>query len=180
MHGGIPITLLATAVAALAPQPQATAKPPLPAPAVSTAHLPRFPYLRWPGEFVPRNSPVEQTLGHFRFWDGNALQDVEGRTYLVTLVRRDRGRPFDEPLIRRTIEDDLARMGAVRIVSGRIPPSAIATINDADKQALLPGLGDFRDPVQTWIIRRPDRQIWVQFTGNPSQTSIAVVATLPD
>ena len=169
-------------LAAVTPQTRASVPPASPpAAAVSTAPLGRFPFLRWPAAFVPRAAPVDQPLGHFRFWDGTSLQDVEGRTFLVTLVRRDDRGAFDEDLLRRKVEGDLTRMGGVRIAAGRVPASVIATINDADRQALLPGLGDIgNSPVQTWIVRRRDRQIWVQYAGSPAQASIAVVATLPD
>ncbi|WP_375398563.1 hypothetical protein [uncultured Sphingomonas sp.] len=179
MYGRIRMIVLAAA--AIAPLLQSAASPARPASAAGIPRLSRFPYLRWPASVVPRNPPVVQAKGHFRFWDGTSLQDVEGRTYLATLVGRDGRRTFDEPLLRRKVEADLLRMGATRLASGRVPASLIDTINDADKQALLPGLGEIRsDPVETWTIRGRNRQIWFHYTGNPAQASIAVVETRLD
>ena len=176
------------ALAALAALGATTTAPPAPtvlaSPAqvpVTHAPMPRFPYLRWPAEVVPRAKPVERAVGHFRFWDGTALQDVEGRAFLVTLVRRDRNRAFDEDRIHRTVDADLTRMGGVRIAAGRVPHAVLDTINAGDRLALAPGLGDVRNSsAETWMIRRTNRQIWVQYTGNAAQISIAVVATRPD
>lgn len=143
--------------------------------AASKAPLARFPYLRWSADFVPKDAPAVAAVGHFRFWDGTALQDVEGRSYLATLVPRKDGKRDVAVLLQR-MEADLGRMGATRLASDRVPASAIATINAADKVALRAGLGDIEnDPVQTWTLRRGRRQVWFQFTGNSAQASIAVV-----
>ena len=169
-----PIGLLAAAAAAMAPVPQQYADPASPSLAVSRAPLPRFPYLRWPAAYGPQQPPVEQAVGHFRFWDGKALQDVEGRTWLATLVRHGgfRGEVFGQ-----AIEADLTRLGGIRIAAGRVPAALVDTINDADKQALRPGLGDVANSnVQTWIIRRANRQIWVQVGIEADRAAIAVVA----
>ena len=181
MQGRLVMIILIAATTAMTPQPQNGGGTPSAAAPISVAPLPRWPFLRWPDEVVPQNTPVDQGFGHFRFWDGKALQDVEGRTFMVTLVRRDGHGEFNEYLMRRTVESDLARMGGVRIAAGRVPRAVIDTINDTDRQALLPGLGDiWNSPVQTWIIRRPNRQIWVQYTDTSAEASIAVVETRPD
>ena len=180
MNGEALMGILAGAAAAMTPQVQHKGGASVVPATVSKAPLPRFPYLRWPADMMPKGAPVEQALGHFRFWDGTALQDVEGRTYLTMLVRRGGGE-VDGGLIRRRFETDLTRMGAVRVATGPVPASALATINDADRTALRPGLSHAdTDPGQTWIVRRRDRQIWVQFAVGADQASIAVVATWPD
>ncbi len=122
-----------------------------------------------------------QGFGHFLFWTGTQLRNVEGRTFLVTLVRRDDHGTFNEYLIRRTVENDLARMGAVRVAAGRIPSRVLATMSDVDEQSLGAGLGDaWNDPVQTWRVRRPTGDLWVQYTDNSAEASPAVVEARPD
>lgn len=145
---------------------------------ISTVPLGPFPYFRWPAEFVPQNTAVDESVGHFLFWTGQDLREVEGRTYLVTLVAADDRGTFNEYLIRKTIEGNLVRLGGVRVAAGRLPSRVIGTISDVDKQSLGAGLGDiWNDPVQTWRIRRADRDIWVHYTDDSARASLAVVET---
>jgi OOP family OmpA-OmpF porin len=148
------------------------------APAVAFDARPEmdFPYVHWPREFLPQNTPVNQGFGHFLFWDGKALQNVEGQTFLVTLVAAEGQSTFNEYLIRKTIEEEVGKMGGFKVAVGRIPLSVISEMTDVDKQSLSAGLGDiYNDPVQVWRIPLPKRDIWVQYTDNSAQASIAIV-----
>lgn len=161
---------LAAPIAALAQRAPTTAPNPEPSS--------DFPYVQWPHEFTPQNTPVDQGFGHFLFWDGKTLQNVEGRTFLVTLVRRDDQGSFNEYLIRRTVEGQVARMGGLKVASGRIPSRVIGDMSSVDKQSLGAGLGDiYNDPVQVWRIHRADHDIWVQYTDNSAEASLAIVET---
>lgn len=164
--------IVAAALAALS----ATASAPARAPA-RPGHAARagFPYLSWPAAVAPKDPPVRQPVGHFRFWDGSALQDVEGRTLLATLVLAGGG-AVDGAALRAAWERRLTALGARRIASGIVPASAVATINADDRKALAPGLGDVeRTPVDVWTLRRPGRQVWFQYGVGDAQASLAVV-----
>ena len=170
------ISLLLGAMASAQPRPM----PPGPAPqaAVTNAPLEPFPFLTWPADFKPQNQPVLRGLGHFQFWTGSSLHDVEGRTFLVTLIGA--GNDFNEYLIKKTVQGHLAKSGATKITASRIPRAVIESIPLTDRQSIGAGLGDpYNDPVETWLIQRPDRQIWVQYTDNSAQASLAVVETSP-
>ena len=146
--------------------------------AVTTGPLRPFPFVEWPAEFTPQNTPVEQEVGHFLFWDGSGLQDVEGRTFLVTLIHSGSSGEFNAYLMRKTVHAQLAEAGAVRIAAGKIPRPVIEAIPEVDRQSLLPGLGDvWNDPVETWVIKRPHHLIWLHYTENSAEASLAVVAS---
>lgn len=135
-----------------------------------------FPYIHWPGGFMPQNTPVDEDFGHFLFWDGKALQNIEGQTFLVTLVAAEGQSNFNEYLIRKTIEQEIGKMGGLKVAGGRIPPSAISEMTTVDKQSLSAGLGDiYNDSVQVWRVHLPKREIWIQYTDNSAQASIAIV-----
>lgn len=153
----------------------ALAAPPMAArPTARAAHA-AFPYLRWPASLAPQGGPTEQATGHFRFWDGSALQDVEGRTMLVALAPAGAA-AFDGAALHAAWDRRLTALGAKRIATGLIPPATLATINDADKTALAPGLGDAgHTPVSVWTLRRPGRQVWFQYGVGDARANLAVV-----
>ncbi len=169
------ITAAIMAAVVMAPALKASAAPTRRSSEGRIAHR-AFPYLRWPVDLAPKQTPVAAKLGHFRFWDGTALQDVEGRSYITTLVSGHSGGQLDDRVFRQAMEKELTRMGAVRIASGHVPAAAIATINDADRKSLASGLGDVaNDSVDTWTLRRPHRQVWFQYSAHSGQASVAVV-----
>lgn len=68
--------------------------------------------------------------------------------------------------------------GAVKISDARIPNDMLETIPQDVRMELLMGLGDvWNDPVQTWVIHRPEDEIWIHYTSNASEASLAVVET---
>lgn len=144
---------------------------------ITDYQLKEFPFFTWPEEFKPQNTPINQEIGHFFFWDGQKLNEVEGRTFLVTLMRADGG-VFNEYLIKKTIHEQLKSEGAVLLTSSKIPSAIISTISEVDREGIGQGLGDvYNDPVETWIIKRARYTIWIHYTDNSAEASLAVVAS---
>ena len=144
---------------------------------VTDAQLQDFPFLSWPTEYQPQNTPVSQEVGHFYFWDGHEEREVEGRTFLVTLDKASSG-TFNEYLIKKTVHDQLKAEGAVMIESAKIPREILLAIPEVDRQSLSAGMGDpYNDPLETWVIKRPRHMIWIQYSDNSAQASLAVVAS---
>ena len=182
-HHGTAALLLSVALAAAPPAvaraQDGASRMGVTAAPMTTAPLAPFPYLSWPSEFAPQNTPVVRSLGHFPFWTGKALHDVEGQTFLVTLVSAGGG-DFNEYLIKKVIQTQLTGAGAVRITASRVPSQVLQSIPEVDRQSLEAGMGDpYNSPVETWLIRRPDREIWIQYNDNSAQASLAVVETSP-
>ena len=167
-------SLLAVGVQAQTAQPSAAAQR-VP---ISTAALQPFPFLTWPADFQPQNPPVSQDDGHFYFWDGARLQDVSGRTFLVTLVQAGESGAFNEYSLKKSVHSQLADAGAVRIAAAKIPASVLRDMPEVDRMSLAPGMGDpYNDPVETWVIKRPHHLLWIQYSDNSAQASLAVVAS---
>lgn len=144
---------------------------------ITDAELQDFPFFNWPSEYQPQNTPVSQEVGHFHFWDGQSEKEVEGRTFLVTLIKASNG-TFNEYFIKKTVHDQLKAEGAVMIAAAKVPQEVIRAIPEVDRQSLSAGMGDpYNDPLETWVIKRAHHTIWVQYSDNSAQASLAVVAS---
>lgn len=97
-----------------------------------------------------------------RAWTGKAPHDVERQTFLVTLVSAGGG-DSNEYLIKKAMQKQFAKAGGVRVTASRIPSKVLQSIPDVGCESLGAGMGDaYNSPVETWLIRRPDREIWIQ------------------
>ncbi|WP_255601953.1 OmpA family protein [Glacieibacterium megasporae] len=160
---------------------------PAPAPAdfsidnvpVSNAPLGKFPFFGWPDDYVPQNKPQTNDFAHFLFWTGKSFKDVEGQTFMVTLVAAQ-NKQFSTYELKKNMEALFQQAGAVKLYEDKIPTAALKAIPDATRMELLMGLGDvWNDPSETWVIHRPHDAIWIHYTTNTSEASIAVVQTKP-
>lgn len=146
---------------------------------VSNAPLGKFPYFGLPDGYMARNTKQHLAFGHFLFWTGKTLKNVEGEVSMSEIVNKKEGN-FSPYELSRNLEKLFQQAGAVRIVQSKIPKDQMDAIPQDTKSELLTGLGDpWNDPVETWVIRRPNDAIWIHFTTNTSQAALTVVQTKP-
>ena len=144
---------------------------------VSNAPLGKFPFFGLPPKYAPQNTPKAPGFGHFLFWTGKALKDVEGQTYMVTIITPDSG-DFNTYDLKKNMLSLFQQAGGVKIAEGKIPQAVLDAIPETTRQELLMGLGDiWNNPVETWVVRRPHDAIWIHYTTNTAQASLAVVQT---
>ncbi len=142
---------------------------------VSNAPLGKFPFFGLPPGYQPQNTPKPAGFGHFPFWTGKAFEDVEGETYMVTIVGTEE-KEFFSYALKKNLETLFQQAGAVKISDAKIPTEALDAIPSTTRQELSMGMGDvWNDPAQTWVIRRPQDVIWIHYTTNTAQGSLAVV-----
>lgn len=146
---------------------------------VSDAPLGRFPYFALPDGYQPLNPPETREFGHFPFWTGTALHDVEGRVFLSLIGPRE-GKTYASYELRKNIEAVLTQAGGRKIADGRIPDAVTETLPEDIRVGMYEGLGNvYGAPVQTWVIRRPDRQIWVHFVPDSNGAAWTILETKP-
>ncbi|XYD11392.1 OmpA family protein [Methylobacterium sp. NMS12] len=146
---------------------------------VSEAPLGRFPYFALPDGYQPLNLPETREFGHFLFWTGTALHEVEGRVFLSLIGPRD-GKTFSAYELRKNVEAVLTQAGGRKIADGRIPASVTETLPEDIRVGMYEGLGNvYGAPAQTWVIRRPDRQIWVHFVPDSNGAAWTILETRP-
>ncbi|MCX4195734.1 OmpA family protein [Methylobacterium organophilum] len=146
---------------------------------VSDAPLGRFPYFALPDGYQPVNPPETREFGHFLFWTGAALREVEGKVFLSLIGPRD-GKTYSAYELRKNIEAVLTQAGGRKIADGRIPGSVTETLPEDIRVGMYEGLGNvYGAPMQTWVIRRPDRQIWVHFVPDSNGAAWTILETKP-
>ena len=146
---------------------------------ISNAPLGKFPFFGLPPKYEPQNTPKVPGFGHFTFWTGKAFHDIEGQTYMVTIITPESG-DFRTYELQKNMHVLFQQAGAVKVYEGKIPKPALDAISDATSQELLMGFGDiWNNPVETWVAHRPDGDIWIHYTTNSAQASLAVVQAKP-
>ncbi|MCW6513226.1 hypothetical protein [Lichenifustis flavocetrariae] len=117
---------------------------------LSNAPLGKFPFFGLPPDYVPQNTTKAPQFGHFLFWTGKALKDVEGETFMVTIVAKPDGKEFSSYVLKKNMEALFQQAGAVKISDGKIPDDALKTIPDDVRGDLIMGLGDvWNNPAET-------------------------------
>ncbi|WP_254606528.1 OmpA family protein [Sphingomonas bacterium] len=108
---------------------------------------------------------------------GKAFKDVEGQTYMVTIIA-PKSDDFSSYELQKNMHALFQQAGAVKVSEAKIPNETIDAIPDATRQELLMGLGDvWNSPAETWVVHRPTDEIWIHYATTTAQASLAVVET---
>ena len=150
---------------------------------VSEVELGEFPYLRLPAGYV-HTDRINSDYDRIAFWTGNGLEWVEGRVF-GSRVRgdEDQGKTFSLLEYRRNMQAAIQQAGGERIAEGQWSRAARDEMKDTDDNIGVRYNGVIGDiwnrPVETYVIRRPDRSIWIQITGSAHDGSILMAETAP-
>src|SRR5690606_2722574 len=110
-------------------------------------------------------------------WTGDRLEWVEGRV-IESLLHAERGTGWSRPAVVRNIDHQTAQAGGGQATEAQ-PPKEIIDAWD-EEQAYSQGRGDiYTAKVATWLVRRPDRNIWLHFVGNAASGSWMVIESAP-
>ena len=156
------------ATAASQPAPTPPAAPAAPAePAafsiesvpISNAPLGKFPYFGLPARYIVQNQAITHDYGRFPFWTGKDFAQIEGKVWLAAIVG-EKEADYSAFELKKNMETLFQAAGAVKIFEGRIPYDRIKALPAEELQDINPGFGDaYNNPAETWVIRRPDKQI---------------------
>jgi len=150
---------------------------------VSEVALGEFPYLRLPSGYVFADE-ARSDFDRIAFWTGDRLEWVEGRVYSAA-VRGDKaaGKTFALLEYRRNMRAAIEQAGGQRIAEGQWPRPLRDELKATDPDLGVRyngGLGDiWNEPVETYVIRRPDRQVWLQVTGYRHGGNLLMAETTP-
>lgn len=150
---------------------------------VSQAALGEFPYLRLPAGYV-HDDRVDTAYDRVAFWTGDRLAWVEGRVFSARVLGdKERGKTFALLEFQRNMQAAIRQAGGQRIAEGRWPRELRDELKQVDPDLGVRyngGLGDiWNRPVETFVIRRPDRAIWIQVTGYQHGGSLLMAETAP-
>ena len=146
---------------------------------ISNAPLGKFPYFGLPARYVVQNQAITRDYGRFPFWTGKDFAQIEGKTWLASIVG-EKEADYSAFEIKKNMETLFAQAGAVKIFEGRIPYERIKALPQEELQEINSGFGDaYNNPAEVWVIRRPDKQIWIHFAQDSAHSGMTVVETKP-
>lgn len=141
---------------------------------ISTADLGAFPY-------VPVTSGYEVSdektmdLAAFPIWTGAGFQVVEGKVRMAESGTPE-GKEYSRLEFERGIENAIKTAGGVRIANGVAPNELIENLPETLRNDMRLGLGPvYGNPFTSYVIRRPDRIIWVQVVSDSNRSAWTVV-----
>lgn len=148
---------------------------------VSEVALGEFPYLRLPTNYVYQKR-VESDYDRAAYWTGDRLEWVEGRVGGGRVTGdKAAGKKFALLEFQRNMQAAIREAGGQSIAQGRWPRELRDELKQTDPDLgvrLYGALGDiWNDAVETFVIRRPDRVIWVQMTGSQSSGNLLITET---
>jgi OOP family OmpA-OmpF porin len=145
---------------------------------VSQATLGDFPYFSLPKGYGNPNSPVPvRDFDRVAMWTGDRLEWVEGRIF-ESYVHAQDGKGWSRLEVIRNLDHQISQAGGVKVTESRPPDDVVETWTE--EQTHSEGRGDiYNEKVVTWLVRRPDRNIWLHFVGNTASGSWMVVESAP-
>jgi len=146
---------------------------------VSNAPLGKFPYFGLPAHYAIQNQAITREFGRFPFWTGKDFTQAEGKTWLASIVG-EKESDYSAFELKKNMETLFVQAGAVKVFEGRIPYDRIKALPQEELQEINSGFGDaYNNPAEIWVIRRPDRQIWIHFAQDSAHSGMTVVETKP-
>lgn len=150
---------------------------------VSNVALGDFPYLRLPRGYVYQGEEASD-YERIPFWTGDRMEWVEGPLFGGRIIGdKAQGKEFSLLEYQRNMQAAIRQAGGHSIAQGRIPDEFHDAVTQADPELLsrlYSAMGNtFSEPVETFVIRRPDRDIWIQVGGYANGGNLRVVETLP-
>ena len=143
---------------------------------VSDVALGDFPYFTLPdGYHHPNRAIPMRDFDRVAVWTGDRLEWVEGRVF-ESLVHADRkaGKGFSRVEVMRNIDHQVGKAGGTMVTDSRVPREIIKAWDEG--QEWSQGRGDvYNSPAVTWLVRRADRNIWINFVSNNTSGSWMVV-----
>ncbi|MGY1530603.1 OmpA family protein [Luteimonas sp. A649] len=140
---------------------------------VSTLALGAFPYIGLPAGYRA-NGPETSDFDRFPYWVGDRFEWVEGPTW-ATFIGTEPGKQMSELEVRRNLEHVVAQAGGVKVFEGRVPAEAVKSLGEDVMVRHNTGLGGIGNrPSTVFLVRRPDRNIWIHLNTYSAGGSLAI------
>ena len=149
---------------------------------VSDAALPAWPYVALPAGYHYYYSEElgsrSKDLARVPVWTGGQLLWIEGKTF-SDAIRSDEGKTYSKFEVRKNLQQAIEALGGVRIGERSFPRA----VYKANEKAINDFTAEFSDmhnaywydnDADTWVIRRPDKAIWLVTDVNNDRGKVMV------
>lgn len=145
---------------------------------VSTARLGTFPYVGAPAGYGVRDEKT-MDLAAYPIWTGAGFQTVEGKVHMASSATPE-GKTYSRLEVQRSLDEAVKALGGVQIANSEAPNPAIDDLPQSLRSDMNLGLMIiYGNPISAYVIRRPDKTIWVQAIADASQVVWTVVEAPP-
>lgn len=150
---------------------------------ISDKPLGTFPYFSLP-EGYQNFDNTNNTADYDRFyvWVGDHFERPEGKIFYNRVSAKE-GKSYSDLELAKSLDELITGVGGVKVFEGKVPQdSASNAIPQNNSLKYMNGYGFMGfQTTTTYLIRRADRNIWVQFTPTDDGSSIgwAIVETKP-
>lgn len=146
---------------------------------VSDKPLGAFPYFSLPEGYKNWENNKVVDYDQFYIWTGDHFERPEGKIFWNRITANE-GKSFSQLEVTRSLGELIVAAGGVKVHEGKVPQDSVSVIDENRKLKYLSGWGFIGfEPTTVYLIRRQDKNIWVQITPADDAASLgwAVVET---
>ncbi|KFF18773.1 OmpA family protein [Flavobacterium hydatis] len=138
---------------------------------VSNKPLGAFPYFNLPENYegTPKNNITDYDVAYF--WAKDHFEKPEGKIFYARIKAKE-GKSYSDLEVARNLEEIIKSVDGVKISEMKVPADSSDVIPNNNRIKYLNGYGFIANAITTtYLIRRPDRNIWVQLTPGDDAVS---------
>ncbi|MCB2409532.1 hypothetical protein [Hymenobacter lucidus] len=130
---------------------------------VSTANLGAFPYLSRLKGYETRYDSDSTGFDFDRtyVYDGKNIVPIEGKIVRRHYRPAESEKAASELMIQRNYENLVTSLGGVKVSSAKIPDDVLKKTGESEYEKHSGGMHNYQ-PVDTYVIRQKDKEVWVQ------------------
>jgi len=138
---------------------------------ISDKPLGAFPYFNLPENYQgsPKDNTADFDVAYF--WAKDHFEKPEGKIFYARITAKE-GKSYSDLEVGRNLEELIKSVDGVKISEMKVPSDSSYTIPDNNRVKYMNGYGFIANAVTaTYLIRRSDRNIWVQLTPGDDAVS---------
>ncbi|CAA9195579.1 OmpA family protein [Flavobacterium collinsii] len=138
---------------------------------VSDKPLGAFPYFNLPENYegTPKNNTADYDVAYF--WVKDHFEKPEGKIFYARITAKE-GKSYSDLEVAKNLEELIKSIDGVKISEMKVHSDSSYTIPENNRIKYMNGYGFMGNAITTtYLIRRPDRNIWVQLTPGDDAVS---------
>ncbi|MCD9573679.1 OmpA family protein [Flavobacterium soyae] len=138
---------------------------------VSNKSLGTFPYFNLPENYqgTPKNNTTDYDVAYF--WVKDHFEKPEGKIFYARITAKE-GKSYSDLEVAKNLDELIKSVDGVKVSEMKTPSDSSAAIPENNRIKYINGYGFIANAITTtYLIRRPDRNIWVQLTPGDDAVS---------
>lgn len=140
---------------------------------VSDKTLGDFPYFSLPEDYqnFSKHEVVDHDIAYF--WVKDHYEKPEGKIFYNRITAKE-GKSYSDLVLAKHLDEAITAAGGVKVSEMKIPSDSTSKVPENNALKYMDGYGFVSSQVTTvYLIRRADKNIWIQFTPTDDGVSAA-------